>query len=320
MSRGQRHLESSITKTNGQTRRKALREAERKNKGKKEPTKYDSEDGNDTDGAKPALRKQRTVENSQPVRDDLLQTNDFIEGGAVQISDAQDEFSAFFRGEEKPMVFITTTIYPGPVTSDLAKELADVFPGAKHLPRLPQYKTVESVIKEALPLGYTHMILVNEQDRPKGNRKPSPDGLTIVKLPEGPTAYFKLSSITLTAQIYGHGRATPHSPELILNNFNTRLGHSIGRLFVSLFPPVPQFHGRQAVTVHNQRDFIFFRRHRYIFDDQGKRCDLQELGPRFTLKLEALQRGLMNRRGNDTDFELAFKASSDSGRTKTFLL
>lgn len=52
-------------------------------------------------------------------------------------------------------------------------------------------------------------------------------------------------------------------PEVILNNFNTRLGHSIGRLLASLFPHDPQFNGRQVVTFHNQRDFIFFRHHRY---------------------------------------------------------
>lgn len=50
--------------------------------------------------------------------------------------------------------------------------------------------------------------------------------------------------------------------ELILNNFTTLLGNSVGRLFGSLFPPQPQFRGRQVVTLHNQRDFLFFRRHR----------------------------------------------------------
>lgn len=42
-------------------------------------------------------------------------------------------------------------------------------------------------------------------------------------------------------------------------------------------------------TFHNQRDFIFFRQHRYIFETKeggGARVRLQELGPRFTLKLK----------------------------------
>jgi len=95
----------------------------------------------------------------------------------------------------------------------------------------------------------------------------------------------------------------------------------VGRFLGSLFPHAPQFEGRQVVTFHNQRDFIFVRHHRYIFDEveeteakrreavkkremakgkevadpagsgSGVKTRLQELGPRFTLKLRWLQQG-----------------------------
>jgi len=58
-----------------------------------------------------------------------------------------------------------------------------------------------------------------------------------------------------------------------------------------MFPPMPQFQGRQVVTLHNQRDFLFFRRHRYAFRSTEKAA-LQEIGPRFTLKLRSLRTGL----------------------------
>ena len=58
---------------------------------------------------------------------------------------------------------------------------------------------------------------------------------------------------------------TQHRPEVILNNFTTRLGHSVGRMFASWFPQVPQFTGRRVVTFHNQRDFVFLRHHRYTY-------------------------------------------------------
>ena len=45
----------------------------------------------------------------------------------------------------------------------------------------------------------------------------------------------------------------------MLNNFDTRLGHRVGRMFASLFNQDPAFKGRRVVTFHNQRDFIFFR-------------------------------------------------------------
>jgi len=50
----------------------------------------------------------------------------------------------------------------------------------------------------------------------------------------------------LPKRIKGHGRPTSHRPELILNNFSTRLGHRLGRLLACLFPHDPQFKGRQA--------------------------------------------------------------------------
>ncbi|ELW65385.1 Spermatogenesis-associated protein 1 [Tupaia chinensis] len=100
--------------------------------------------------------------------------------------------------------------------------------------------------------------------------------------------------ILITTSDRPHGRRgkdpTEHKPEIILNNFTTRLGHSIGRMFASLFPHDPQFIGRQVATFHNQRDYIFFRFHRYIFKSE-KKVGIQELGPRFTLKLRSLQKG-----------------------------
>ncbi len=50
-------------------------------------------------------------------------------------------------------------------------------------------------------------------------------------------------------------------PEVILTNFTTRLGHTVGRMLASLFHYDPQFQGKRAVTFHNQRDYIFFRHH-----------------------------------------------------------
>ena len=108
-------------------------------------------------------------------------------------------------------------------------------------------------------------------------------------------------------------------------------------VYVHHMQHAPEFEGRQVVTFHNQRDFIFFRHHRYVFDrdeerhhksevvraakDKAKiktlvkkgydesvaksstsqpelpgcigaiRTKLQELGPRFTLKLKWVQLG-----------------------------
>ncbi|KAI8806043.1 anticodon-binding protein [Cladochytrium replicatum] len=133
---------------------------------------------------------------------------------------------------------------------------------------------------------------------------------------KGPTCHFKLTSIKCGRDIHGHGRVTAHKPEVILNNFNTRLGHTVGRQLAAFFPQVPEFKGRQVATFHNQRDFIFFPRHRYIFKD-GKRCDLQELGPRFTLKLQFLQKGTCNMKYGE--YEWVHRPEMDTSRRRFFL-
>ena len=130
----------------------------------------------------------------------------------------------------------------------------------------------------------------------------------------GPTAFFKVSNVVTSQNIPNHGASTAHIPELNLHGFGTRLGHRVGRLLGSLFPHDAEFQGRQVVTFHNQRDYIFIRHHRYVFEEkknikQNKKSSdkdepakplgikdrvkarLQELGPRFTLKLRWIQSG-----------------------------
>ncbi|WZZ50289.1 hypothetical protein YC2023_050396 [Brassica napus] len=92
------------------------------------------------------------------------------------------------------------------------------------------------------------------------------DAVLIIGLPNGPAAHFKLSNLVLRKDIKNHGNPTSHEPELVLNNFTTRLGNRVVRFFQSLFPQEPNLCGRRVVTFHNQRDFIFFRHHRYILD------------------------------------------------------
>ena len=76
-------------------------------------------------------------------------------------------------------------------------------------------------------------------------------------------------------------------------------------MFASLFAPNPHFRGRRVVTFQNQRDFIFVRHHRYIFDEKEKvpgnekkprriTSRLQPLGPHFTLRLLWLQASIFD--------------------------
>ncbi|AAW42269.1 conserved hypothetical protein [Cryptococcus deneoformans JEC21] len=202
--------------------------------------------------------------------------------------DGEDQEASAMRDittQSPPRILITTSPSPCKQTYQFCDDLKNVFPGGEFFKR-PKGRGFEigRVSRWASKRGYRALIVVNEDHK-------IPNAITLINLPSGPTAYFKLSSITLSSNIYGHARPTPHSPELILNNFTTLLGNSVGRLFGSLFPPQPQFRGRQVVTLHNQRDFLFFRRHRYMFPSATS-AKLQEIGPRFTLKLRWLRKGL----------------------------
>ena len=78
------------------------------------------------------------------------------------------------------------------------------------------------------------MIVVNEDFK-------TPSGLLLIHLPDGPTAYFRLTSIRTGREIGSQlAHTVGKNPEIILNNFTTRLGHSVGRMFASLFPQNPE--------------------------------------------------------------------------------
>ncbi|KAJ7639257.1 anticodon-binding protein [Roridomyces roridus] len=254
-----------------------------------------------TEANDPAAKKKRLAENVPRTLDNMrefdpsfLTADPSSSTTAVQEETAQDiasdPFAEYFTSmvddaSVPPKILITTGPKAGKATFDFCDELVGVFPGAEFV-RRKKGKGFEMgrIAGWAAGRAYKQMIVVNEDHK-------KPNAITLIHLPSGPTAYFKLTSVQLTKEIYGHARATPHDPELVLNNFVTRLGHAVGRMFQTCFPPLPEFQGRQVVTLHNQRDFLFFRRHRYAFRSPEK-VALQEIGPRFTLKLRSLRKDI----------------------------
>ena len=65
-----------------------------------------------------------------------------------------------------------------------------------------------------------------------------PHSMILSHLPEGPTATFRVSGLKLNEDIPNHGanNGMMVAPELIMNNFDTKLGSRIGRMIASLFP------------------------------------------------------------------------------------
>lgn len=241
------------------------------------------------------------------------------------------KFPSLFSSESPPTpkVLITTSL--NSTLHSQAQLLTSLFPNATYIPRSAhRYShkfSVRDIAKFASNREYTVLMVVKEDQK-------QPTGLTITHLPKGPSFYFSISGWVEGKKLPGHGNPTEHVPELILNNFQTPLGLLTAHLFRTLFPPQPELEGRQVVTLHNQRDYIFVRRHRYVFRDkrpteksvtsqdgkeikgvEGIRAGLQELGPRFTLKLRRVDKGI-GRAGSDGVVEWEWKGAMEKQRTK----
>ncbi|EDQ86111.1 uncharacterized protein MONBRDRAFT_38546 [Monosiga brevicollis MX1] len=228
------------------------------------------------------------------------------EDDEVMQDQATDELASYFDGKE-PKVLITTSNKACGDAYQFGEILANMIPSAQFFKR--KGFELKTIIKQAIAKGFTDVMVINE-DKKKVN------GLVVSHLPDGPTAHFKVTNIKYAKEIHNHGASTMHYPEVIINNFHTRLGHQVGRQLTALFPQVPEFEGRAVVTFHNQRDFIFVRRHRYIFRNK-ERVGLQELGPRFTLKLRSLQKGTFDTKFGE--YEFVYRSELGTGRRKFFL-
>lgn len=62
---------------------------------------------------------------------------------------------------------------------------------------------------------------------------------------DGPTVFYRLTSLKLASEMVGAAYSSTHYPEIVLDNFTTVLGQRLGRQLGSLFPPV-----RIGLTLH----------------------------------------------------------------------
>ncbi|KAL7719534.1 U3 small nucleolar ribonucleoprotein imp4 [Entamoeba marina] len=206
-----------------------------------------------------------------------------------------DEYSSYYKGRE-PKTIVTTTILPHVNTKRFASTIAKLFYGAKYFNR--GFCNMHKVINYAKRNDYTNIVICNDNHR-------TCTDLYVIHLPCGPSFHFKVFNILTSKQIKDVVRLnTWKIPcECITSGFQTRLGVMVARQFNSFFSQEPKFRGRRVVTFHSQRDFVFFRHHIYQFKKAKDahelkngpvKCIIDELGPRFVLKLRSIQKGIMN--------------------------
>jgi ribosome production factor 1 len=116
------------------------------------------------------------------------------------------------------------------------RSLLALIPGSYYYAR--RNYEIKKICEWAGERGFTNLIILGQGLQLGGNKK-FPCSMLLVHLPEGPTLHFRISSVKLPDEIRNHARVTKHKPELILNNFSTRLGLRVSRALAALFPQVP---------------------------------------------------------------------------------
>lgn len=280
-------------------------------------------------------KKPRTLESMRDMTDTVLvdphdaeEAADIARDAALLAGRTASAQSAAMVTESRreTKICVTTSPRPSARTVQFAQELCQhVFYHAQAFDR--QTFTLDQIKGFCDQRKYTALVVLHE-GRQLAHGCGTNVGVTdmyISLLPDGPTAHFGVRGVMLHKEVPDHGsffrdrdrrlsasmraHSNDINAELILNNFTTRLGISVAHILQALFNTraAPDFAYRQVATFHCQRDFIFFRFHRYIFEMAETPLELKnapanmpitthisELGPRFTLRLYSVRLGAVD--------------------------
>merc|ERR1712137_194072 len=195
-------------------------------------------------------------------------------------------------GIEDPTVFITTSRNPSSRLAQFAKEIRLVIPNAQIMNRGGH--TISEIIATCKAKGVTDVIVLHET-------RGQPDGLIISHLPFGPTAFFGLSNCVLRHDIDNVAPLSLAYPHLIFHNISTKLGERTSNILKYLFP-VPKDESKRVITFANDNDFISFRHH--VYEKEGRDVELEEVGPRFEMKLYQIRLGTLDQEEADVEWAL----------------
>jgi len=214
-----------------------------------------------------------------------------------------DEYA---QADSEPKIMITSSRRPSPKLTQFVKELKLLFPGSQRMNR--GNHILAELAAASRRHGVTDLIVAHET-------RGLPDGLIISHLPHGPTAYFTLSNVVMRHDIReGIDAMSLQNPHLIFDKFSTPLGKRVMTILQHLFPP-PKSESTRIVTFANEDDFIFFRHH--TFEPKGPQVELQEVGPRFEMKLYKIRLGTLEQA--EADNEWVLRPFMNTARKRTLL-
>ena len=197
-------------------------------------------------------------------------------------STIDDEYA--LAGVQEPRVLLTTSRKPSARLTQFLKELKLVIPNATRTNR-GNY-VLKDLVELAQKHSFSDLIILHEH-------RGRPDGLIVSHLPSGPTAYFGLSNVVLRHDLKtALDTVSEEYPHLVFHNFSTDIGDRVTDVLKYLFP-VPRLDSKRVVSFINNNDFIIFRNHVYRKSDY-KTVELEEVGPRFVMKLYQVSLGTVD--------------------------
>jgi U3 small nucleolar ribonucleoprotein protein IMP4 len=201
-----------------------------------------------------------------------------------------DEYA--YAGARDPKICVTTSRDPSSRLKAFCKEIKLLFPNSQRVNR-GNHKVPE-LVEVCRSNDFTDIVMVQET-------RGEPDGLVVCHLPFGPTAFFTLRNCVQRHDIENCGAMSEAFPQLILNNFESKLGARLANVLRCLFP-VPKPDSKRVITFSNEDDHIAFRHH--TFERDGREVTLQEVGPRFDLQLYKLRLGTIDQEEADNEYVL----------------
>lgn len=139
--------------------------------------------------------------------------------GEAEEGEEEEEEEVPQAFQPPPKILITTSPSPCKLTYNFCDDLRNVFPGGEFYKR-PRGKGFElgRLARWGIKRGFKAVIVVNEDHKMPSERKMSSmirnkglnaDHITVINLPAGPTAYFRLTSVQLGSEIHVSAPAAP---------------------------------------------------------------------------------------------------------------
>lgn len=235
---------------------------------------------------------------------DLKSKINFDDPDTEKLTDSRDD-EYRFAGVKDPKVVVTTSRDPSSRLKAFCKEFKLLFPESQRLNRGGY--VLDELVRVCNANEVTDLVVVHEH-------RGQPDGVVICHLPFGPTASFSLSQVVMRHEVPDAGTMSEAYPHLIFDNFNTALGQRTTNILKYLFP-VPKDDSKRVMTFSNRDDYISFRHH--VYTKTGKDIALEEIGPRFEMKLYSIKLGTIDQ--TDAETEWISRPYMNTAKKKRFL-